>query len=173
MDEGVVVLADGRSMGYAMYGPADVRTVVYCHGFPGSRFEFQLIDGVLRSGGVDVRVVVFDRPGYGTSTFQQRRTLLDWPADVAAATERLGLDEFAVVGVSGGGPYAMACGFLLADRVTSLGVAVGVAPPDAIGMERGGVDRRSVPHSAVSSWRSSRCLPTRFRKARKLASSIE
>ncbi len=135
MNEGVLDLADGRKLGYASYGSADAPPVVYCHGFPANHLEFQLIEPVLERHGVDARVLVFDRPGYGKSSFQPKRTLLDWPGDVAAAADLLGLDGFAVVGVSGGGPYALACGYFLSDRVRRVGVVVGVAPREATGME--------------------------------------
>ena len=136
MDEGVLDLSDGRKLGYASYGSADAPPVVYCHGFPSNRLEFQLIEPVLERRGVEARVVVLDRPGYGKSSFLPKRTFLDWPGDVAAAASRLGLDRFAVVGVSGGGPYALACGYLLSDRVSRVGVVVGVAPREATGMEK-------------------------------------
>jgi len=135
MDEGVLDLSDGRRLGYASYGRADAPPVVYCHGFPSNRLEFQLIQPVLERRGVDARVVVLDRPGYGKSSHLPKRTFSDWPGDVAEAANQLGLDGFAVVGVSGGGPYALACGHLLADRVSRVGVVVGVAPREATGME--------------------------------------
>ncbi|MBC7778510.1 MAG: alpha/beta fold hydrolase, partial [Proteobacteria bacterium] len=76
-----VRLPDGRRLTYAQYGdPAGV-PVLYCHGFPGSRLEARQTDAVARRLGV--RVIAFDRPGYGGSDFQPRRRLLDWPNDVA------------------------------------------------------------------------------------------
>jgi pimeloyl-ACP methyl ester carboxylesterase len=135
MNEGVLDLADGRKLGYASYGSADAPPVVYCHGFPTNRREFQIVEPVLERRGVDARVVVFDRPGYGTSSFRPKRTFLDWPADVAAAADLLGFDDFSVVGVSGGGPYALACGYSLPDRVRRVGLVAGVAPREATGME--------------------------------------
>lgn len=136
MNEGVLDLPDGRKLGYALYGPADAPPVFYCHGFPSNRLEFQLIQPVLEGRGVAAQVVVFDRPGYGKSSFQPKRTFLDWPGDVAAAADLLGLDRFSVVGVSGGGPYALACGYSLPDRVSRVGVVVGVAPREATGMDK-------------------------------------
>ena len=130
-----IKLKDGRKLGYAAYGTADAPPVVYCHGFPANRLEFKLIESVLERRGVDARVVVFDRPGYGKSSFQPKRALLDWPGDVAAAADLLGFDDFPVVGVSGGGPYALACGYSLPDRVKGVSVVVGVAPREATGME--------------------------------------
>jgi pimeloyl-ACP methyl ester carboxylesterase len=69
-----------------------------------------------------------DRPGYGHSTFQKRRQLLDWPNDVEALADHLGVEQFAVFGVSGGGPHSLVCAALLPDRVTRAGVVSGVGP---------------------------------------------
>jgi pimeloyl-ACP methyl ester carboxylesterase len=73
-----------------------------------------------------VRVVSTDRPGYGGSSPQAGRGLADWPAHVAALADHLGVERFAVLGASSGGPYAVACAALLPDRVASAGVVCGV-----------------------------------------------
>jgi pimeloyl-ACP methyl ester carboxylesterase len=73
----------------------------YCHGFASSRLDWQLLQPTLDRLGVEVRVLAIDRPGIGRSTFQPGRSLLDWPTDVAAVADFLGLDRFAVLGVSG------------------------------------------------------------------------
>lgn len=135
MKDGVLELADGRKLRYGMFGSSNGPPVMYCHGFPTNRFEFEIAEPFLQRNGVTARVVVLDRPGYGDSTFQAGRTLLDWPRDVAEAADRLGFEEFSVLGVSGGGPYALACAFALPDRVTRLGVVVGMGPADAVGMK--------------------------------------
>jgi pimeloyl-ACP methyl ester carboxylesterase len=61
---------------------------------------------------------------------------LDWPRDVAEAADKLGIGDFAVLGVSGGCPYALVCGYVLGDRVTGIGIVVGMGPLDAVGMEQ-------------------------------------
>jgi pimeloyl-ACP methyl ester carboxylesterase len=68
------------------------------------------------------------------SSFQANRRFLDWPCDLAEAAEHLGVGEFAVLGASGGSPYALASGCLLGDRVTRIAVVVGGGPPEATGM---------------------------------------
>ena len=73
-------------------------------------------------------MLALDRPGYGRSDFLPDRRLLDWPDDVLAVAGHLGLERFAVLGVSGGGPYALACASLLGDRLTATGVACGLGP---------------------------------------------
>ncbi len=55
----------------------------------------------------DIRLIGIDRPGMGRSQFQKRRCLLDWPDDVMELADYLGIERFAVLGVSGGGPYAL------------------------------------------------------------------
>jgi pimeloyl-ACP methyl ester carboxylesterase len=128
------MLADGRSLGYAEWGPPDARVVVYCHGFPGCRREGALAEPIVARSRVQARVVVLERPGYGLSTFQRRRRILDWPADVAEAADALDIGSFAVLGVSGGAPYALACALTLGERVTRVGIAVGSGPIEAPGM---------------------------------------
>jgi pimeloyl-ACP methyl ester carboxylesterase len=79
---------------------------------------------------VGVRIVSPDRPGIGRSTFQPGRSILDWPADVAALMSHLDVDRLSVVGVSASTPYALACGVVLADTIDVVGVIAGTVPPD-------------------------------------------
>ena len=81
--------------------------------------------------GVDV--VAIDRPGFGGSTFVRGRTLLDWPRDVEALADRLGLDRFAVAGYSSGGKYSIACAAALPERVSLAASLWGVMRPMALG----------------------------------------
>lgn len=100
--------------------------MLFCHGTPGSRL-FRPAEPTLLSE-IDVDLVTVDRLGYGQSTAQPGRTLLDWPRDVAALADELGWQHFAVAGISGGGPHALACGRTMPERVTAVGVISGVAP---------------------------------------------
>ena len=75
------------------------------------------------------RVVALERPGYGLSTARRSWGLLDWPADVAAAADRLEIERFAVIGYSSGGKYAAACAYALPDRLTGTAIVSGVGPP--------------------------------------------
>ena len=95
-------LHDGRMLRYAEYGPGEGTPLFYFHGYPGAHLKA----GCLAQAGL--RLIGVDRPGMGLSSFQAGRRLLDWPDDVAALAQHLHLDHFAVVGVSGGGPYALA-----------------------------------------------------------------
>ena len=100
-------LPDGRTICYAETGDPAGPPVFYFHGWPASRLEGAL------AGMLPVRLIAVDRPGFGGSTPQPGRRLLDWPADVAALAGHLGIPGFHLVGVSGGGPYAVACAALL------------------------------------------------------------
>jgi pimeloyl-ACP methyl ester carboxylesterase len=121
-------LPDGRLLGYSEHGRPEGTPVIYCHGSPGSRLAWELFfpDGV--HGELNLRVVVPDRPGLGHSTPQPGRRLVDWPADAAALADHLGLRRFAVLGYSGGGPYAAACALAIPERLTRVAIVSGTAP---------------------------------------------
>lgn len=90
-----LVLPDGRKLGYAQYGAQAGRTVFYCHGLPGSRIEAAgLLSMALR---LDIRIIGVDRPGYGLSSPQPGRTLLDYPKDIERLAEFLGVDRYSVL----------------------------------------------------------------------------
>nr|MDJ0953854.1 alpha/beta hydrolase [Acidimicrobiia bacterium] len=84
-----------------------------------------------------VRLVTIDRPGHGLSSFQSERTLLDWPHDVAALADHLGIDRFAVSGWSAGGPYALACAYRIPERLAAVGLVSSFGPYDRPGATAG------------------------------------
>jgi pimeloyl-ACP methyl ester carboxylesterase len=122
---GSVRLRDGRALGYDVWGPRDGSPIFGFLGTPLSRLAHL---GEAAPEAVGVRLILVDRPGYGESDFQPGRTLLDWPADVDQLADALGLDRFAVFGMSGGGPHAAACGHALPDRVSAVGLVSSPAP---------------------------------------------
>jgi pimeloyl-ACP methyl ester carboxylesterase len=130
-----IALPDGRRLAYADHGDRDGSPIVYFHGVPGSRLDASVLDHVYRDLGA--RVVAVDRPGFGESGYQRGRRLLDWPADVTALADALGLQRFAVVGYSSGGKYALACAHELPERLTTVAVVAGVGPPDIPGFRDG------------------------------------
>jgi pimeloyl-ACP methyl ester carboxylesterase len=121
-----ITLGDGRRLGYAEYGDPEGKPLFYCHGYPASRFEAALLDPAARKA--RVRIVAADRPGCGLSDFQPNRRILGWPNDVVELADALGIDRFAIVGVSGGGPYALACARKIPQRLTAAGVVCGLGP---------------------------------------------
>ena len=127
-------LADGRTLGYAEYGDPHGTPVFFIHGSPGSRL-FRPPDEVTKRLGV--RLICAERPGYGDSTFQPNRRILDWPNDIASLADALKIDSFAVVGHSGGGPHTLACAYALPERIKAAGVVAGAGPADAPGATEG------------------------------------
>jgi pimeloyl-ACP methyl ester carboxylesterase len=118
-----MTLADGRTLAYTDIGAPDGPVVLYFHGAPGSRLELVGQSEEFLTAGV--RVITPDRPGYGGSSPSPGRTTADWAADVVELVDHLGIERFAVMGLSSGGPYTIACAALLGDRVTGAVVAAG------------------------------------------------
>jgi pimeloyl-ACP methyl ester carboxylesterase len=75
-----------------------------------------------------VRLIVFDRPGIGRSDPKPGFQLLDWPDDVVEVANELGIERFAVSGLSGGGPSALACAYKIPKRLTACGLISAVPP---------------------------------------------
>jgi pimeloyl-ACP methyl ester carboxylesterase len=134
MNEGRLTLSDGRDLAFAEYGDLHGKPIMFFHGAPGSRLFHPYDDITTRLG---VRLICVDRPGYGGSTFQPNRRILDWPKDVAALGDSLRLDSFAIAAHSGGCPHALACAYALPDRVRAVAVLSGGGPPDAPGVTEG------------------------------------
>ncbi|MFD2444560.1 alpha/beta fold hydrolase [Bacillus sp. CGMCC 1.16607] len=110
-----VPLTDGRKIGYIEYGDKEGTPVLFFHGTPGSRLMFLDDDEISKSLGI--RLISLDRPGFGISDPKPNRTLLDWADDVKEVADYLKLERFSVIGVSGGGAFAAACAYRLADRL--------------------------------------------------------
>ncbi len=129
LDE-TVDLPDGRRLGFAEVGDPTGAPVLFFHGNPGSRLHFasERYDEALRAAGV--RFIATDRPGYGLSDPKPGRGQADWPADVSALADALGLDRFAVLGHSRGGRYALACAALIPERLTAVGTLSAGTTPD-------------------------------------------
>jgi pimeloyl-ACP methyl ester carboxylesterase len=119
-------LADGRRIGYAEYGDEQGLAVLAIHGTPGSRLMFALTDKAARAR--RLRIVAPERPGYGLSDFRRMDTLGSAAEDVRAFADALGLDRFAVIGVSGGAPFAIAIAAAMPDRVALLALISPVGP---------------------------------------------
>ena len=130
-----IVLPDSRRLGYAELGDEQGRPLFFFHGTPGSRLVFSERDALAQIDGV--RLVLPERPGYGVSDPQPNRTLLDWADDVATLADHLDIERFAVAGVSGGGPHALACASRLSDRVTVGLLLASPSPAGVRGVTRG------------------------------------
>lgn len=113
-----IQLANGRRLSFGQCGDLDGGPLLFLHGTPGSRVEGLSLDRA--AGRHRIRVIAPERPGYGGSDYWHARTVTDWCAAVIELSDRLGIDRFSVLGVSGGGPYALGLGYLCPQRVDTL-----------------------------------------------------
>lgn len=97
---------------------------------PGSRYQ-RPSEGITRSRGI--RLFVIERPGFGLSGIKSGRTLANWADDIADFADLLKIEKFGVLGLSAGGPYALACAFRLPERVSSVFVISGIGQIDTSG----------------------------------------
>ncbi len=128
----IVELADGRLLTVHEAGLPDGVPVVYHHGTPGAGDLYgpHVHDAEARG----IRLVGYDRAGYGGSSPRPGRTVGDVASDIADVCDALGLDRICTWGISGGGPHALACAALLGDRVAAAASLAGVAPFSAEGL---------------------------------------
>lgn len=117
--------AGGTPLMVRQAGDRGGRPLVYFHGTPSCRLEPAIADGL--SAELGIRLISFDRPGYGESPARPF-SLASIARDTATVADELGLGRFATTGQSGGGPFSLACGAVLGDRVTRVGVTAGPAP---------------------------------------------
>ncbi|CEI67379.1 hypothetical protein FVEN_g5738 [Fusarium venenatum] len=140
-------LSDGRKLGFAEYGRPNGKPVFYFHGFPSSRLEAQPIDDIAQRCGV--RLIALDRPGFGLSSPKPDYRITDWPKDVAELAKTKKITEFSVFGLSGGGPFALACAYVLPKRAL---ISVGLfasAPPWEAGVQHVDKSRRILRFCAM------------------------
>lgn len=136
--EGSVAVRGGRRLSFAEFGVPRGAAIVWMHGTPGARRQIPM-EARRYAEEHELRIIGIDRPGIGSSTPHLYPDILDWTHDLDLLADVLGLDTMRVIGLSGGGPYALAAGAALPERVHAVGIMGGVAPmvgPDAI---RGGL----------------------------------
>lgn len=102
--------------------------VFFFHGWPASRLQGAGFGPAASALGL--RIIALDRPGIGCSPYREGRRLTDWPPIVAEIARQLGLETFRVLGVSGGGPYALATAWALPERVQAVAFVCGAPPLD-------------------------------------------
>ncbi len=125
MTTSLLKLPDGRHLAYSEFGPAAGRPMFYFHGNPGSQLEWLIFGDEEMLRRLNLRVIATDRPGIGQSDFQPGRRLRDWPADVAALADHLGIQQFSVLGYSAGAAFALACAHAMPGRVRAAAVVSG------------------------------------------------
>jgi len=124
---------DGRKIRIIEAGQPDGIPILVHNGTPGSRLLYQPWVKAAESRGI--RLLSYDRPGYGGSTPQPRRTVAGAAEDVATIARELNLERLSVWGMSGGGPHALACAALLPDLVVAAAVLASPAPYQADGLD--------------------------------------
>lgn len=132
--EGNIAVGDDRQIGFAEFGDPQGRAIFWLHGTPGARRQIPM-EARVYAEQHRIRLIGVDRPGIGSSTPHSYDTVVAFADDLRTMADTLGLEKFAVVGLSGGGPYTLGCAAAIPDRVVVAGVIGGVAPtmgPDAI-----------------------------------------
>ncbi|KAK6351003.1 hypothetical protein TWF718_004181 [Orbilia javanica] len=122
-----LLLSNGRTLTYRTYGPQNGTPLFYLHGSPSSSLEAAALVPHLSSR--NIRIIAPNRPGFGQSSQHPNRKITDHARDVMAIADSLGIQKFRVMGLSGGGPYSLACAHSIpAERLTGVGVIAGTAP---------------------------------------------
>ena len=114
----LLTLPDGRRLGCAEYGDPNGLPVLALHGTPGSRLMFALADKAAQDR--SIRLIAPERPGYGLSDYRPFTSLAQIAEDLGAVADAYGLDRFAIIGISGGAPFAVAAAASMPDRISLL-----------------------------------------------------
>jgi len=136
--EGSVAVLNARRLSFAEYGVPRGNAVIWMHGTPGARRQIPF-EARAYAHENDIRIIGIDRPGIGSSTPHLYDNVYEWTADLERLMEVLAIDKAHIIGLSGGGPYALAAGAAFPDRIHGVGVIGGVAPTIGVDAIRGGV----------------------------------
>lgn len=124
--EHLTVDVDGRVLDVIVSGPDSGLPFVFHHGTPMASLQFApFVDAATARG---LMTITYSRPGYGTSTRHEGRSIADAAHDTEAILDTLRQQRFLSAGWSGGGPHALACAALLPDRVAACATIAGVGP---------------------------------------------
>jgi pimeloyl-ACP methyl ester carboxylesterase len=133
MKDSSLTLSSGLRLCYAEFGDPEGVPTFYFHGWPCSRLHaWTMHEAALKQG---IRLICPDRPGLGLSDDHPERQLLDWPPVIEELSNHLGWEKFHIIGVSGGGPYALVCAALIPQRLLSTQVVCGAPPIDELGTQ--------------------------------------
>ena len=141
--EGTVAVRDDRRLSFAEYGSTRGQAIVWMHGTPGARRQIPL-EARAYAEEHGLRIIGIDRPGIGSSTPHLYANVLDWTRDLEILLDTLGIDTLRLIGLSGGGPYALAAGVAMPHRVHGVGVLGGVAPTTGEDAADGGLIQLAV-----------------------------
>jgi pimeloyl-ACP methyl ester carboxylesterase len=145
-------LSDGRHLAFSEFGDPKGKPVFFFHGWPGARLQGAITDRSAKLLGI--RTISPDRPGFGLSDYLPRRSILDWPEDLLELADHLELDNFSILGLSGGAPYALACALKIPHRVNVVGIISGIGPSDTPNASEGVNPkiRRTIKMCMVAPW---------------------
>ncbi|MCF8607681.1 alpha/beta hydrolase [Gordonia sp. HY442] len=171
--EGSIAVGDKRRrrIGFSEFGSPDGPTIVWLHGTPGARRQIPT-EAREYAETRGFRLIGLDRPGVGSSTAHSYDSISDFAHDFQTVLNTLGVDQFSVIGLSGGGPYSLAVSHVLADRVVSTGIVGGVAPvngPEAIDGGAMGFAKHAVGLIDVAGKPIGKALSTALSVARPIA----
>jgi pimeloyl-ACP methyl ester carboxylesterase len=136
--EGTIAVRGGRRLGFAEFGSPHGSAIIWMHGTPGARRQIP-VEARAFADQEGLRIIGIDRPGIGSSTPHVYDSVLDWTEDLAMVADTLGIDLMRLIGLSGGGPYALAAGAAMPDRVLGVAVMGGVAPTQGVDAPPGGI----------------------------------
>ena len=125
-----LTLSNGSTVALSEYGDPRGASIFFCHGWPSSRTMAELAHEAARDLGA--RIISPDRPGIRDSQFQPNRRLIDWPPLLNEIADRLAIDRFRILAISGGAPYAYATGWMTPERVEKISVVSGAPPLDEL-----------------------------------------
>ncbi|SPM41347.1 Lysophospholipase, alpha-beta hydrolase superfamily [Mycobacterium numidiamassiliense] len=125
--EGNVAVGEDRQIGFAEFGDPQGRAVFWLHGTPGARRQIPT-EARLYAKQHGIRLIGLDRPGTGSSSPHLYENIAASADDLRTIADILGIDKMAVIGLSGGGPYALAAAAAMPERVVAAGILGGVAP---------------------------------------------
>jgi pimeloyl-ACP methyl ester carboxylesterase len=128
-----VATPDGRSLDVYLAGPPNGDVLFFHTGTPGAPITYAPMIEQLAAR--DLRYVTFSRAGYGSSTRRPGRSIADVVEDTRTVLDHVGAERAWVLGWSGGGPHALACGALMPDRVPAVGAIASIAPYPAEGLD--------------------------------------
>ena len=135
-DPVILTVARGGRVALSSYGDRQGTPVFFCHGWPSSRTMAELTEEAARSHGV--HILSLDRPGIRDSSLHPERQLLDWPPLLTEIADQLKIDQFRILAISGGAPYALASAWATPKRIPAIAVVSG-APPIAELRDRNGL----------------------------------
>ena len=141
--EGTAAVRGDRRLSFAEYGVPRGQAIIWMHGTPGARRQIP-IEARAYAEANDIRIIGVDRPGIGSSTPYLYPSIADWTADLEMLMDALAIDTCRLIGLSGGGPYVLAAGAKLPDRVHGVGVLGGVVPTRGEDSAEGGIIQLAV-----------------------------